>query len=371
MSSDNVAIMDEAAATRVPPTNPNSDLPMEKPQRVKLLLLLLNCAITAVGAIGGPLMSRLYYLHGGNRKWVPSWLQTAGFPILLLPLTILHIRSRTDKRRPTRFLAQPKLLVASAAIGLLAGLDNYMYSLGLSYLPVSTSSILFATQLAFTAIFALIIVRQTFTPYAINSVVLMTLGSVVLGIRTNGDRPPGVSDSKYFLGFFITLGAAALLGFILPSIELAYAKCSKAITYAAVLQFQLGAALFATMFCTVGMIINNDFQAIQREAREYGLGEKKYYAVLVTCAVLFQMLFIGTLGVVFCVSSLFAGVLSAMLLPMTEVAGVIAFKEKFTAEKGIALALCLWGFASYFYGAYAANRNQKPRATDQPQASDV
>lgn len=67
----------------------------------------------------------------------------------------------------------------------------------------------------------------------------------------------------------------------------------------------------------------------------------KYYVVLVRCAILVQMQFIGLLGMIFCLSSLFNGVFIALLLPLTEVAGVIAFNEKFTAEKGMALALCL------------------------------
>ncbi|XP_058096967.1 purine permease 3-like [Magnolia sinica] len=348
--------MEDTAATQTP----KNDCPPETTKRIRWKLLLLNCTIMAIGIIGGPLVTRLYFLHGGTRKWIPSWLQTVGFPIQLIPLSIFYVQNRTQER-PTKFFAAPRLLIASAGLGLLSGLDNYMYSLGLSYIPVSTSSLLFATQLAFTAFFALIIVRQKFTPYSINSVVLMTLGSIILGVHKSGDRLPGVSNAEYFLGFFVTLGGAALLGFIMPCMELAYTKSSKALTYAGLMQFQIGVGLFATVFCTIGMLVNNDFKAIPREAREYGLGETKYYVVLVSCAVLFQMVFVGMLGVIFCFSSLFTSVFSSMLLPLTEVAGVIAFHERFTAEKGTALALCLWGFVSYFYGAYKIHHNHKPK----------
>ncbi|XP_058097257.1 purine permease 1-like [Magnolia sinica] len=325
-------------------------------------MIAINCTFTAVGTICGPLLMRLYYLHGGSRKWLTSWLQTAGFPIVLLPLSILYIRQRASGMP---FFAEPKLLMSSAVIGLLIGLDNFLYSLGLSFLPVSTSSLLFATQLAFTAFFALIIVRQKFSPYSVNAVVLMTLGSVLLGIRKSGDRPPEVSNGEYLLGFIMTIGAAALLGFILPCTELAYAKARKAITYPVVLQFQFNTTMFATIFCTIGMIINKDFPAIAREAAAYELGEAKYYLVLVGVSVAFQMVFVGTLGIIFCTSSLFAGVLSATLLPVTEIAAVIVFKEKFTGEKGMALALCLWGFTSYFYGSYRLNKTQAPEEEEE------
>ncbi|KAK9162313.1 hypothetical protein Syun_003215 [Stephania yunnanensis] len=94
---------------------------------------------------------------------------------------------------------ESKLFVASDIVGVFVGLDNFLYTLGLSYIPVSTSSILYATQLAFIAVFARIIVRQKFTPFTINSVVLMTLGSALLGLRTSGDRPAGVTGKGYLL----------------------------------------------------------------------------------------------------------------------------------------------------------------------------
>ncbi|OVA07167.1 Drug/metabolite transporter [Macleaya cordata] len=326
-------------------------------------LLLLNCTCSAVGTIGGPLLLRLYFLHGGSRKWLSSWLQTAGFPILLIPLLVLYFR---DRSLGVKFFASPKLLLSSAVIGVLLGLDNFMYSYGLSFLPVSTSSLLISTQLIFTALFAFIMVRQKFTPYSINSVVLMTLGSILLGLRKSGDRPPGVSTSQYLLGFILSIGAAALGGFVLPCTEVAYAKASKAMTYSLVLQYQFCMTFFATVFCTVGMLVNKDFSAMQREASEYELGATKYYLVLVSSAVVWQLMFVGTLGIIFCTSSLFAGVITATLLPLTEIAAVIVFHEKFTGEKGMALALGIWGFISYFYGSYRENKKniQSPHETN-------
>ncbi|XP_068648859.1 purine permease 3-like [Aristolochia californica] len=334
---------------------------------IRWSLLLLNCSFMAIGTIGGPLLLRLYYLHGGARRWLSSALQNGGFPILFIPLLVLYARARARGVPPRKFFIEPKLILATAVIGVLQGFCNFTYALGLSYLPVSTSSLLFATQLAFTAVFALLIVKYKFTAYSINSVILMTLGSILLGLRTNGDRPDGVSRGKYFLGFFVTLGSALLSGFILPSIEWAYSQASKKITYTVVLQFQLGVALFATIFSGLGMLINNDFKVIPREAREYELGHGMYYFVLVAAAVIFQFAFIGSLGVIFCTTSLFSGIFSAVLLPFTEIAAVIVFHENYTGEKGMALALCLWGFVSYFYGEYRMTKKAEETTSPQPQ----
>ena len=67
----------------------------------------------------------------------------------------------------------------------------------------------------------------------------------------------------------------------------------------------------------------------------------------------------GAVGVIFCASSLLSGIVIAVLLPVTEVLAVIFYREKFQAEKGVALALSLWGFVSYFYGEIKDDKKKK------------
>ncbi|RZC75376.1 hypothetical protein C5167_050856 [Papaver somniferum] len=324
------------------------------------LLLLLSCICSFIGVTGGPLLLRLYFLHGGSRKWLSSWLQMAGFPILIIPLTILY--AKRDRSLPNiEFFASRKLLFYASLIGLVQGIDNFMYCYGLSFLPVTTSSLLVTTQLASTSFISFLWVKQKFTPYTINAIVVITMDSILLGIRRAGDRPPGVTNSQYLLGFFISIAAAAILGFILVSTQVAYAKANQGMTYTIVLQFQVCLAFFATLICTIGSLINKDFSEMQREASDFDLGAKTYYLVLASNMVVWQLMFIGRVGIIFCTSSLFAGVMSASLLPISQIAAVITFHENFTGEKGMALALALWGFTSYFYGSYRNSRRQSPK----------
>ncbi|XP_057974124.1 purine permease 1-like [Malania oleifera] len=337
----------------------------------KKALLLLNCAMLALGNCGGPLMMRLYFLRGGKRIWLSSWLQTAGWPIILPPLAVAYIQRRraADGSSASLFLMKPPLFLASAVIGILTGLDDYFYASGMARLPVSTSSLIIATQLAFTAGIAFLLVRQRFTSYSVNAVVLLSMGAVVLGIHASSDRPNNETDKEYYLGFFMTLAAAALYGLVLPMVELTYKKAKQAITYSLVLEIQIVMAFFATGFCTIGMLINKDFQEISREGKEFELGEKTYYLVLVWSAIILQFFFIGAIGVIFCSSSLFSGIVIAVLLPVTELLAVIFYKEKFQAEKGVALALSLWGFASYFYGEtkHSKKKDDQTPETEMPQ----
>lgn len=224
-------------------------------------LLVINSIILTIGNCGGPIVTRLYFVKGGKRIWLSGWFQTAAWPIIFIPLLISYFhRRKTEGQNTKLILMKYPVFLATAVIGLLTGLDDYFYAYGISRLPVSTSSIIIATQLGFTALFAFLLVKQKFTAYSVNAIVLLTVGAGVLGLHTSSDRPKGESNKLYVLGFIMTLAAAALCGLILPLVELMYVKAKQAITYTLVLEIQLVMCFFATVFCTVGMLINNDFQ---------------------------------------------------------------------------------------------------------------
>lgn len=328
---------------------------------MKKTLLLVNCILLSIGNCGCPLIMRLYFIHGGKRIWLTSCLLTAGWPFILIVLivTFYYRRSATGNSTPKLFNMRPRLIIASTVLGILTGVDNYLYAYGVARLPVSTAALVIASQLAFTAGFAYLLVKQKFSSFSVNAVVLLTIGSGVLALHTKSDRPEGESKGEYVLGFIMTLGAAALAGFILPSIELTYQKAKQVIDYPLVMEIQMVLCFSATLLCTVGMLINNDFKAIPREARNFDLGETKYYMTLVSTAMLSTFFMLGAGGVIFCASSLLSGIILAVLLPVTEVLAVLFFQEKFQAEKGVALVLSLWGFVSYFYGEIKHSQNTK------------
>ncbi|KAI3887974.1 hypothetical protein MKW92_036730 [Papaver armeniacum] len=339
-------------------------------------LLLFNGILLAVSSIAGPLLLRLYFIHGGKRIWLSSCLETAGFPVLIFPLWLSYflrrrgfIKGDEDEKPKKLFTITKPLFIASAVIGLVTGLDDYLYTYGVSLLPISTATIIMSTHLAFTAGFALVMVKQKFTSFSVNAVVLLTIGAILLGLHGNGDKPVNESKKDYYLGFLITIAASVFNGLMLPMVELMYMKSKQTITYSLVIELQMVISGFATLFCTIGMIADNDFKVIPREAREYGLGEINYYIVLVAGAITWQMYFVGTIGVIFCSTSLLAGVISVVVLPLTEILSVVFYHESFQAEKGIALFLSLWGFISYFWGELKANKKAKKQKSELEQDS--
>ncbi|KAK8966341.1 Purine permease 1 [Platanthera guangdongensis] len=76
-------------------------------------------------------------------------------PLLFLPLSFSFLFRRRSDPSAAASLVTKRLFISSAVIGLLTGLDDYLYAYGLHFLSVSTLSVLIATQLAFTALFAL------------------------------------------------------------------------------------------------------------------------------------------------------------------------------------------------------------------------
>ncbi|WRX30355.1 hypothetical protein QQP08_022842 [Theobroma cacao] len=199
---------------------------------------------------------RAYFIHGGKRFWFSSWLTTGGWLIILFPIACAYMyRCRTEPTSKNKlFLMKPPLFIASAVIGILTGVDDYLYAYGVALLPVSTCSLIIASQLAFTAAFAFILVK---------------LRAGVLALRASSDRPDNESNRKYALGFIMTLAAAALYGFVLPLVELMYKKTKQEMSYALVMEIEMVKCLFATVFCTVGMLVINDFKVCLFPALNY------------------------------------------------------------------------------------------------------
>lgn len=112
-------------------------------------------------------------------------------------------------------------------------------------------------------------------------------------------------------------------------------------------------------------------QAIPREAEKYELGKAMYYLVLVADAFLWQLFFLGAVGVIFCHSSLLSGILISALLPLSEILAVFIFNEKFTPEKGMSLFLACWGSLSYFYEEYQLGKKKKRAAENERKSIEL
>ncbi|XP_022136106.1 probable purine permease 11 [Momordica charantia] len=327
--------------------------------RIGLYTLFLVC-----GQSVATLLGRLYYDKGGNSKWMATLVQSAGFPILL-PLLCLFPQPTKFSSKQQNFLT---FFFICFAFGLLLIGDNLMYSYGLLYLPVSTYSLLCATQLAFNALFSFFLNAQKFTSYILNSLVLLTVSASLLAFNSESDTTPHSAKGKYIIGFLCTLGASAAYSLYLCLLQVCFEKVMKRETFSTVLDMQIYPSLVASCGCVVGLFVSGEWRDLGDEMREYGEGRVSYVMTVVWTAVAWQVSSIGLLGLIFEVSSLFSNVISTLALPVVPILAVIFFHDKMDGVKAMALVLAIWGFVSYIYQNYLDESKAK---ANQPNANDI
>jgi len=316
------------------------------------------------GQSAAMLLGRLYYNKGGKSKWVATLVQVAGFPILIPYYCISSPEKPTtssiQRNQPCALI----LALIYVSFGVFLAADSMMYSIGLSYLPVSTFALICASQLTFNAFFSFLLNSQKFTPFIINSLVLLTISSALLVFQTNSTNPSGNSNKKYETGLLCTFGASAGCGLMLSLTQLSFQKVLKKETFTVVLEMIIYQSLVATCATLVGLFASGDWKGLKREMEDFELGEFLYVSTLVWAAIAWQIFTFGTVGLIHEVSSLFSNVISSLGLPVIPVLAVIFFHDEMDGVKAIAMVLAIWGFISYFYQHYLDDSKSKAENRD-------
>ncbi|KAL0918158.1 hypothetical protein M5K25_010151 [Dendrobium thyrsiflorum] len=335
------------------------------------LLVFLNILFLLVGQTAATLLGRFYYDQGGNSKWLSTLVQTVAFPLLLLPLIIIPNTSSsfsTTNPRPST----AKLTLIYIALGLIIAADNLMYSYGLLYLPVSTYSLICASQLAFNAIFAFFLNSQRFTPLILNSVVLLSFSSALLGIdEESSSDSTDIPGGKYMLGFILTLGASATYSLILSLMQLTFEKVIKKETFTVVLEMQIYTSFVASCASVIGLFASGEWNKLDGEYEEFGKGKASYVMTVVGVALAWQVASVGVVGLIFVVSSLFSNAISTLALPVVPVFAVIFFADKMNGVKVMAMLIAIWGFLSYLYQNYVDDSKARRSLKDARDISDT
>lgn len=304
----------------------------------------------------GVMLGRLYFDKGGNSKWLATLVSLIGFPILL-PLYMI----KSLKTSPSNITLQSnpptptKLAFVYISLGLLIALGCFLYSVGLMYLPVSTYSLICASQLAFNAFFSYFLNSLVFTPFIINSLVLLTISSSLLVFHTEpisdgSDHP--VSRAKFITGFICTVAASAGYGLMLSLTQLAFKKVIKKESFKAVLDMIIYQSMVASSAILIGLFASGEWRSLKREMDGFDLGKVSYLMILLWTTINWQLFTIGCVGLIFEVSSLFSNAISVLGLPIVPVFAVIFFHDKMDGLKIVAMILAVWGFVSYGYQNY-------------------
>lgn len=343
------------AASSITITGEATDQPGNH-SRSYMLLLVINYVCLFVGSVASALLSKFYFNHKGTSRWVSTWVQSVGFPLLLLPVYLPYYFFNCTSRKPfTKFT--PKLLLTSTLIGLLLGFNNFLFSWGNSYLPVSTSSLLMSTQLAFTLILCVILVKQKITFHNLNCVILLTSSSILIALNARHGKTAELSRGKYLIGLFSTLGAGLLFSLYLPVMEIIYRQID---CYSMLVELQLIMQVAATVFATVGMAAGGGFVEMKNESSKvFELGAKAYWLTVCFNVVTWQLSFLGTAGLVYLTTSLTGGICMAALLSMNVLGGIVVYGDDFGGVKAVSTALSVWGVCSYVYGLWKIQKKTK------------
>ncbi|KAE8734493.1 putative purine permease 11 [Hibiscus syriacus] len=136
------------------------------------LLGSINILFLIVGQASAVLLGRFYYDQGGNSEWMATFVQTAGFPILFIPLFLLH---------PSRKLETSTSSSISPSIKVVALL---YFALGL-------------VAAAFNAVFSYFLNSEKMTALILNSVVILSLYAALIAVNDDSQVMSGVSKGKF------------------------------------------------------------------------------------------------------------------------------------------------------------------------------
>ncbi|XP_075490429.1 putative purine permease 5 [Primulina tabacum] len=311
------------------------------------ILLALSTAAMLVAFPASSLLSRVYYTDGGKSKWIISWVAVAGWPIPALFLIPSYFVLGVFPT-PLDF----KFTLSYVVLGFLSAADNLMYAYGYAYLPASTASLLGSTSLIFSALFGYLLVKNKINSSTINAVVIITAAMVIIALDSDSDIYGNVTKSQYIMGFIWNILGSALHGLIFALSELVFIKLLGRRSFHVVLEQQVMVSFFAFVFTTIGLIVNRDFQAMASEARSFKGGRSSYLSVLIWGVITFQLGVLGATAVLFLASTVLAGVLNAIRVPLTSIAAVILLNDPMSGFKILSLVITFWGFASYIYGNY-------------------
>ncbi|GJN27269.1 hypothetical protein PR202_gb15278 [Eleusine coracana subsp. coracana] len=264
-------------------------------------LVLADMLMLLCGEAMSPLLVRFYYNSGGSSLWMATLAQSAGAPLLLVPLLLTPRPSAAATAGEPRPAAE-KTKIAAVCVGI-----------GVLRQPDA-------------------LVRHA-VPARLH---LLAPVRDAAGLQRRHVAP---------------LQRAAVHG-ARPQLR----------RRAHLLVLQVCTNVAASTVSVVALLASGEWRGIRGEMDGFSDGRARYVLTLAGIAVGWQAATLGAMRLIARVSSLFANVTGTLALPLVPVFAVVFFGDRMTGIKVVAMLMAVWGFLSYVYQHYLDNRRARAAA---------
>lgn len=329
-------------------------------------LTIIICIILAVtGQCIARLLEDYYFLHRDwSRRygsWTQSLLQVVGFPLLILPFLIFLLSSKEKNQLVittngiSRIQLAIKYFVIISYMFFQANFSNSKHRI-----PFRVFTLIYTTQLLFTPVFSIIFNKIRFNKWMIISLIFAILtGAFTLYTFSagspiyNGKKP---SDLSMLTALCAAIFFSLLLCYIRSIFEDLISKGNESTntkqpSFVVVFELLIVTSFFATILLVAAVFISGEHHDLKRHMDGFLKGEMAYVRTMVGQAIAWQVYWVGIVGLVFAVSSVFSTVISVCTWPVVSLLVAFVYKthEEYHVLSGTALATAALSVGSYFY----------------------
>ncbi|XP_010428574.1 PREDICTED: putative purine permease 15 [Camelina sativa] len=327
-------------------------------------------SIYIILAITGQSIARLlenfYYLHKVNKHrknngiWTQSLLQFIGFPILIFPFLFLCF-IKQNRRLPYTFIQRSNkyLAIFYFALGIMMAIQAASSSQSKFELPFSVFTPVYATQILFTVLTSVVYKKIKFCRWTVISLVFAILAGA-LTFSSSFAGGPNKHERKYDSGIAYAFTACVFFSGLLVEVhnlfddvipdrdDPTYRKLG---VFVLRLKMLIFSSFVATVVTVPFVFISGEHQDLKRVMDGFSKGKAAYVKTMVGQAVAWQIYWVGIVGLVCVVSSVFSNVISVCTWPLVSVL-VLLFHygdNQYDVFNGITIGFAALSVASYIY----------------------
>ncbi|CAH8383200.1 unnamed protein product [Eruca vesicaria subsp. sativa] len=346
---------------------------LNRTDTIKWPTIIICTILVITGQSIVKLLENYYYLHTINKPratWFQSLLQVIGFPLLRTPL---YIHFYPDPRKPNQLPPSSDrtslrfLTVLYPGIGVGMVFHARLYTKGKLEIPFNVFTLIYTTQLLFTMVLSFIIKKFKFNRWIVISLFFaMAAGALTLSSSFPGE--PENDTAKYRTGVLSAIFAALSFSYIITGSQNVFdnviskrdVATNRKPSFASVFELIFFSSILPTIVFLAGLFITGEHHVFKAELRGFSEGKRAYILTMMGQVGAWQIYWVGLVGLVFAVSSIFSNVISVCTWPIVSLLGVLFFdsgKDDLDYYKGAAIVAALLSVVSYFYRLRIEKRN--------------